>query len=210
MSIKLLITDDHSIVREGLKQLFCLYDDIDVIDEADSGDALLKKLKYLKPDVVTLDMVMPGKCGIELIEEISEKHPDTPLLILSMHNEAQVTRGSLRAGAQGYLSKDCDASTLIEAVRKLASGGRYIHSDVAEKLAFELEPEKAPKHENLSKREFHVFCQLAKGFSITDIAHELSISKKTVSTHKFRLMQKMDFSSHSEIVRYALNYELIE
>lgn len=211
MTIKLIIADDHSIVREGLKQLFSIYDDIELIAEAENGDRLLTLLEQHAPDIITLDMLMPGLNGIPLIEAICERHPDLPILILSMHNETQITRRTLRAGARGYLSKDCDTTTLITAVRRITQGGRFIQSDMAEKLAFDFdETIDRAKHNTLSKREFHIFCQLAKGLSINEIAEELNISNKTVSTHKFRLMQKMDFSSHSEIVRYALAHNLIQ
>ena len=211
MTIRLLIADDHSIVREGLKQLLSLYDDIQVIDEATDGEHLLLQLKKHQPDLLTLDMQMPGLSGIPLIEMLTERYPALPILVLSMHNETQITRRTLKAGARGYLSKDCDADTLLTAIRKLAAGGRYIQSDIAEKLAFEFEENSStPKHHNLSKREFHIFCLLARGLSINEIAEQLNISNKTVSTHKFRLMQKMNFSSHTDLIRYALTHHLIQ
>ena len=211
MSIKLLIVDDHSIVREGLKQLLSLYGDIDIINEANNGEQLLEKLQHQTPDIITLDIVMPGLSGTPLIENIKSQYPQVPILILSMHNETQIIRRTLRAGAQGYLTKDCDAQTLLEAIRSIAKGGRYLEREVAQKLAFEPEPfETQEKHQSLSKREFHVFCLLARGLTVNDIADQLHISNKTVSTHKFRLMQKMDLSSNSEIVRYALNHNLIQ
>ncbi|MDW6001957.1 response regulator transcription factor [Vibrio mangrovi] len=211
MTIRLLIVDDHSIVREGLKQLLALYDDIEVIAEAVDGDDLLNILELHRPDIITLDILMPGLSGIPLIEKVVQRYPELPILILSMHNETQITRRTLRAGARGYLSKDCDAETLITAIRRIAEGGRFIQSDMAEKLVFEFdEVIDSPKHENLSKREFHIFCLLARGLSVNEIAEELHISNKTVSTHKFRLMQKMDFTSNTEIVRYALAHNLIK
>ncbi len=211
MSIKLLIVDDHAIVREGLKQLLSLYVDIHIVNEASSGEQLLQQLRDIRPDIITLDIVMPGLSGTPLIETLKAEHPSIPLLILSMHNETQIIRRTLRAGAQGYLTKDCDAQTLLEAIRLIARGGRYLEREVAEKLAFEPEPLlPQEKHQCLSKREFHVFCLLARGLSVNDIADQLHISNKTVSTHKFRLMQKMDLTSNSEIVRYALNHNLIQ
>ncbi|MGR2741026.1 response regulator transcription factor [Billgrantia sp. Q4P2] len=211
MKIRLLIADDHSIVREGLKQLLALYEDIELIAEAVDGDHLLSILETHHPDVLILDILMPGLSGIPLIETLTERHPELPILILSMHNETQIARRTIRAGSQGYLSKDCDATTLITAIRRLAQGGRYIQPDVAEKLAFDYdETIDTPKHEALSKRELHVFYLLARGLSLNEIADQLSINTKTVSTHKFRLMQKMDFSSHTEIVRYALAHNLIK
>ncbi|PPC77031.1 DNA-binding response regulator [Pokkaliibacter plantistimulans] len=211
MKIRLLIADDHSIVREGLKQLLALYDDIELMAEAVDGDHLLTILEQQQPDILTLDILMPGLSGIPLIETIAKRYPELPILILSMHNETQIARRTIRAGARGYLSKDCDANTLIAGIRKLAQGGRYIQSDVAEKLAFDFdEAIDTAKHDSLSKREFHIFCLLARGLSVNEIAEELCISNKTVSTHKFRLMQKMSFTSHTEIVRYALAHNLIK
>ena len=211
MKIRVLITDDHAIVREGIKQLLSLYEDVELSDEAVDGDQLLGLLEEQCPDVLILDILMPGLSGIPLIETLLKRYPRLPILILSMHNETQVARRTIRAGARGYLSKDCDADTLITAIRRLARGGRYIQSDVAEKLAFDYdEAIDAPRHETLSKREFLVLCLLARGMSVNEIADELSISNKTVSTHKFRLMHKMSFSSHTEIVRYALAHNLIK
>ena len=208
--IRLFIADDHSILRQGLKHLLALYEDIDVIAEAFSGEHLLDLLPKYQPDVLTLDIYMPGLSGVPLIETLKEQYPDLPIIVLTMHNEPQIARQAIRSGARGYLSKDCDAETLIEAIRKVADGGRFIQPEVAERLAFEVEYDyQAATHDCLSKREFHVFCLLAKGIGINDIARQLDISHKTVSTHKFRLMQKMNFSSHTELVRYALDHKLI-
>lgn len=210
MTTKLMIVDDHSIVRAGLKQLFSIYDDIELVAEAENGEQAIERIREHQPDVISLDILMPGLSGVPLIEAITQEFPDLAILILSMHNDTQITRRTLRAGARGYLSKDCDASTLIDAIRSLHKGERYIQPDVAQKLAFDYDDAiDDPKHDALSKREFHIFCQLAQGTSISDIAETLSISNKTVSTHKFRLMQKMGFSSQSEIVRYALAHNLI-
>lgn len=158
MTIRLLIADDHAIVREGLKQLLSLYEDVCVIDEATDGEHLLTQLQQHQPDIVTLDMQMPGLSGIPLIETLTEKYPALPVLVLSMYNETQITRRALKAGARGYLNKDCDADTLLTAIRRLARGGRFIESEMAEKLAFEFEePAEEPRHHSLSKREFHIF-----------------------------------------------------
>lgn len=211
MTIKLLIADDHSIVREGLKQLLSLYEDIEIIAEAIDGDHLLKTLDTQHPDVLILDILMPGSSGISLIETLVECHQYLSILILSMHNETQIARRTIRAGSRGYLSKDCGANALITAIRRLAKGGRYIQPDIAEKLAFDFDESiDKSRHDTLSKREFHVFHLLAKGLSVNEISDELCISNKTVSTHKFRLMKKMNFNSHTEIVRYALAHNLIE
>ncbi|WPC73480.1 response regulator transcription factor [Vibrio porteresiae] len=214
MSVNLLIVDDHLIVREGLKQLLSLYSDFHILSEASNGNDLLEQLqvKPQQPDLITLDILMPGLSGTALIERLRDDYPHIPVLILSMHNETQIIRRALLAGAKGYLTKDCDAQTLVEAIRRIADGGRYLECEIAEKLAFEPAERLAneEKHQSLSKREFHVFCLLAKGLTVNDIAEQLHISNKTVSTHKFRLMQKMDLTSNSEIVRYALSHNLIQ
>ncbi|MFP8968086.1 response regulator [Pokkaliibacter sp. CJK22405] len=208
--IRLVIADDHSIVREGLQHLLSHYEEFRLVAEAENGQALLSLLDTEQPDIVLLDMMMPGLSGLALIETLHTRFPDLPVLILSMHNEPQIARRAIRAGARGYLSKDCDALTLTSAIRRLARGGRYIQSDIAESLAFhDVEQEEQPRHETLSRREFHVLCLLARGISINAIAEQLGISNKTVSTHKFRMMQKMDFNSQADVVRYALQYKLI-
>lgn len=209
--IKLLIADDHAIVREGLKQLFALCQDVSVAGEAVNGAQVLDALRGGGIDLVLLDMNMPGVSGVDLITRIRAYHERLPVLVLSMHNEPQIARRALGAGASGYLTKDNDPETLMAAVRKVAAGGRFIDPALAEMMVFETNGKgERPPHEQLSDRELHILRLLVKGRSVNDIADELSISNKTVSTHKARLMQKLGFQNNAELVRYGLDHGLVE
>jgi DNA-binding NarL/FixJ family response regulator len=209
--IRVLIADDHGIVREGLKQLFSLGGDIVVAGEAINGAQVLDALRAGGIDLLLLDMTMPGINGAELIHRIRGHYAELPILVLSMHNELQVARRALTAGAGGYLTKDSDPKTLMDAIRKVASGGRFIDPVLAERMVFDAGAgiERAP-HELLSEREFSILRLLVAGKGVNDIADELAISNKTVSTHKARLMQKMNCRSNAELVRYAVAHGLIE
>jgi len=203
--IRILIADDHAIVREGLKQLFALDKDVVVAGEAANGAQVLEALRAGGIDLVLLDMTMSGISGASLISRISlqENHP--PILVLSMHNEPQVARRALSAGAAGYLTKDSGHVTLGAAIRKVASGGHFIEHDLAEKLAFENSVNRSESlHECLSDREMQVFRMLVNEQSINAVAVDLGISNKTVSAHKARLMQKMGFDSNAQLIRYAI------
>lgn len=209
--IRILIADDHGIVREGLKQLFALGSDIVVAGEAVNGAQVLEVLRAGGIDLLLLDMTMPGISGAELIHRIHGHNLELPILILSMHNEPQVARRALTAGAAGYLTKDSDPKTLMNAIRKVASGGRFIDPAIAERMVFDTgeDGQRAP-HELLSEREYCVLRMLVAGKGVNEIADELAISNKTVSTHKARLMQKMNCRSNAELVRYAVAHGLIE
>lgn len=209
--IHLLLADDHTIMREGLKQLFALAGDIEVTGEALNGALALDRLRQGDIDLLLLDMTMPGVSGEALISRIRASYPALPILVLSMHDEPQIARGALRAGAWGYLTKDRDPETLLAAIRKVAAGGRFIELGLAERMAFEVSRlEESALHDILSDREFHVMRLLAQGMRVNDIAKALMISNKTVSTHKARLMEKMDFASNVELVKYAINHGLTE
>jgi DNA-binding NarL/FixJ family response regulator len=208
--IRILLADDHALVREGLKQLFSLTADIVIAAEATNGAQVLEALRAGTFDVLLLDMTMPGISGTDLISRVvaAERHP--PVLVLSMHNEPQIARRALGSGAVGYLTKDCDPAILLAAVRRVAAGGRYIDPVMAEFMVFEPQGKQtAADHHHLSEREFQVLCLLARGRSVNEIALELSISNKTVSTHKARLMEKMGFANNVEIVRYAMEKHLV-
>lgn len=203
--IRILIADDHAIVREGLKQLFALDKDIVVAGEADSGTQVLETLRTGEFDLVLLDMTMPGISGANLINRICLQDNHPPILVLSMHNEPQVARRALSAGASGYLTKDGGHETLRAAIRKVASGGRYIEHGLAELLIFEKNVSKSDlPHESLSDREMMVFQMIVNGQSVNEVAEDLGISNKTVSAHKARLMQKMGFDSNAQLIRYAI------
>jgi DNA-binding NarL/FixJ family response regulator len=208
--IRLLLADDHALVREGLKQLFALTTDISVAAEATNGAQVLDALRRQPVDLLLLDMTMPGISGPDLITRVVAQEPHPPILVLTMHNEPQIARRALGAGASGYLTKDSDPALLLSAIRKVASGGRFIDPTLAESMVFNNGGAAAENsHEHLSDREFQILCLLAKGVGVNDIATQLSISNKTVSTHKARLMEKMRFTSNADLVRYAVSKDLV-
>ena len=209
--IRVLLADDHTIVREGLKQLLASAGDIEVAAEARDGHEALRHAREADLDVAVLDMSMPGKSGIELIKQVKAEKPRLRVLVLTMHEEHQYAVRAIRAGASGYLTKDSAAAQLVTAIRKVASGGAYISSAVAEQLALGAMPDsQAARHESLSDREFQVFRMLAEGKSVSDIAQRLNLSAKTVSTHKANLMQKMGLETTGDLIRYAIAHGLVE
>ncbi len=209
--IKVLIADDHVVVRNGLKQLFSAMGDVAVAGEAASGEELLEALGSTTADLVLLDLTMPGLSGINLVARIHALYPKQHVLVLSMHNELQVAKRVLQAGATGFVTKGSEQETLMSAIRKVAAGGRFVDPGIAEQMMFEkpLHGDAAP-HERLSERELIILKLFARGRSVNEIAAELFISNKTVSTHKARLMQKLNFQSNAELVRYAADQGLIE
>lgn len=211
MPIKLLIADDHKIVREGLKQLLDDESGFIVLAEAKNGLEAVNQIRGLSFDVVVLDMSMPGISGIELIKQIKRENPKLPVLVLSMHKEEQYAVRSLKAGASGYLTKETAACQLIEAIKKVASGGMFISAGVAERLAIELGDDQDERpHERLSNREYQIFSMIVSGATITGIANDLCLSSKTVSTHKARILQKMKALGTAELVSYAIRNELLD
>lgn len=209
--LRVLLADDHRIMREGLRQLFGLMPDIEVVGEATSGAEVLDALREFEIDLLLLDMTMPGISGDDLITRIRSHYPTLPILVLSMHEEPQIAQRALKAGANGYLTKDQDSQTLLSAVRKVSSGGRFIDPLLAERMAFEVSGvTRRADHENLTNRELEVMRLLAKGLRVGDIAQKLSLSDKTISTHKSRLMEKMGFGTSVELVRYALDNGLVD
>jgi len=208
--IKILIADDHAIVREGLKQIVADTSDMIVTAEASDGHEVLALLSKNNYDVVVLDMAMPGLTGLDILKQIKRETPKLPVLILSVHPEEQYAVRSLKAGASGYLTKESAPDELITAIRKVSMGGKYIPSSLAEKLAFELEVDaEKPPHKTLSDREFQVMCMIAKGRTIKNIAEELFLSPKTVSTYRFRILEKMKMKSNEELTHYARNNHLV-
>lgn len=207
---RVLIADDHALMREGLKQLFSFVDDIEVVAEAASGAHVFEILRKTPVDLILLDMTMPGISGATLIHHLSLQVPAPRVLVLSMHEEPQIARRALEAGAAGYLTKDSDPHTLIGAVRKIARGGQFIDQKLAEQVVFELSSRSSLPHELLTVREHEIFQLLVRGRAVHEIADELAISNKTVSTHKARLMNKMKCENNAQLVRYALSHGLIE
>jgi DNA-binding NarL/FixJ family response regulator len=211
MSIRIMIVDDHAIVREGLRRILGATPDLIVAGEADDGLAALRQLGECKPDVVLVDISMPGMSGIELIGRIHQADPQIAILVLSMHKEEQFAVRALKAGAAGYLTKDCALEQLTQAIHKVVSGGRFITPEVAEALANAIVPSLVETpHKQLSNREFQVFRMLTSGKSINDIAHELSLSANTVSTHKSRLMNKLGVDNNAGLVHYAIRHQIIQ
>ncbi len=210
--MKILIADDHAILRAGLKHLLSDYPDITVGGEASNGQEVLNLVRNQQWDVLLLDMTMPGKSGIELIKQIKSITPKLPILILSMHKEDVYAVRALKAGASGYLCKDNAEDQLVAALRKVAEGGLYITAAVAEKLALDVlqgDKEDAPLHTRLSDREYQIFQSIVAGESVSDIAQKLNLSVKTVSTHKTHIQEKIGCDSVADLVRYAIQHELL-
>ena len=190
--IRVVIADDHTILREGLRQLLGSAPDIAVVSEAADGHEVMARVRADEFDVLLLDMSMPGKSGIELIKQVKAERPKLRVLVLSMHEEQQYAVRALKAGASGYLTKDSAATQLVTAIRKVAGGGAFITAEVAEQLALGAMPDsEGPPHTRLSDREYEVFQLLVAGVTVSDIAARLNLSGKTVSTHKARLMEKL-------------------
>jgi DNA-binding NarL/FixJ family response regulator len=208
--IRILVADDHAVVRQGVKQILTEVKDMVVKDEAENGSATLEKVLQNDYDVVLLDISMPGRGGLEILEDIKSQRPRLPVLILSMHPEEQYAIRALRAGASGYLTKASAPQELIGAIRKVSGGDKYVTSSLAEKLAAEMEidTEKLP-HERLSNREHQVMLMLAQGKSVSDIAEELFLSVKTISTYRTRIMGKMGMKKNAELTLYAVHNNLI-
>jgi len=203
--IRLLIADDHAIVRGGLKQIFEHVPDLKVVGEVSNGAEVLARVRQNDLDLLLLDINMPGISGADLIRRVKLQRPELPILVLSMHNAPQVAAQALKAGASGYVTKDSEPEILITAIRKVAAGGRYIVPELAEQMVFDASSTAdGPAHTLLTERELEVFRLLATGKSSNEIADQLAISNKTVSTHKIRLMEKMKLSSMADLMRYAM------
>jgi DNA-binding NarL/FixJ family response regulator len=208
--IKVVIADDHTIVREGLKQLLASAD-VAVVGEACDGVEVMQRVRELAFDVLLLDMSMPKKSGIELIKQIKSEKPKLRVLVLSMHEEQQYAVRAIKAGASGYLTKESAPAQLISAIHKVAAGGAFISAAVAEQIALGAMPEtEGLPHTTLSDREYQVFQLIVSGKSVSDIAEQLNLSVKTVSTHKARLLEKMGMTGSTELVRYAVTHRLID
>ncbi len=209
--IKIIIADDHAIVRKGLRQIVEETPDMIVTDEASNCQEVLEKVRKGNFDVVILDLTMPGRGGVDTLKEIKSEKPDLPVLVLSVHPEEQYAMRVLKAGAAGYVNKESAPVELIEAIRKVASGRKYISTTLAENLALNLDSDfEKPLHESLSDREFQVMCKIAMGKTMTDIANELNLSIKTISTYRTRILEKMNMKSNAEIARYAIKNGLVD
>jgi len=209
--IRVLVAEDHAIVRAGLCQLFALVDDIEVACEAGTGAEVLDLVRKHPVDLVVLDLNLPGISGTDLLARLVAQREQLPVLVLSMHNEPQIVRRALNAGARGYLTKDCEPELLLASMRKVAGGSRFIDPSLAQRMAFEtVAPAADQLHASLTQREFQILRLLVRGVSVNDVAGQLAISNKTVSTHKARLMRKLDVRSNAALVRYGVVHGLLE
>ena len=208
---RILIADDHTLVREGLKKILAGAADLEVAAEAVDGDEALARVRENDFDLALVDMSMPGLSGIDLVKRLKLEKPRLRILVLSMHGEQQYAVRAYKAGASGYLTKDSASAQLVAAIRKIAAGGVYISPAGAEQLAMgTMASDGDLPHRSLSDREYEVFRLLVGGTSITDIGESLHLSVKTVSTHKTRILQKMNMASTAELVRYALEHKLLD
>ena len=208
--IKVLIADDHPIVRAGLKQVIEKSPDMKVAGEALNGQEVLDRVAHEEWDILILDFSMPGKSGLDVIKEVRRQRPELPVLVLSMHPEAELAPRLLKAGVSGYLMKESATTELVNAIRKICAGGRYVSPALAEKLAGDLSSEAIRQgHEQLSDREYQVLLCIAAGKTAQEIALELSLSVKTVRTYRDRVMEKLSLKNDVELSRYALEHRLV-
>jgi DNA-binding NarL/FixJ family response regulator len=208
--IRILIADDHALVRGGLKQIFAQASDVEVVGEAATGAQVLERLRQLPCDLLLLDLNMPGINGADLIARVKAYRSDLPILVLSMHNEPQVASRMLKAGANGYTTKDCEPEVLLAAIRSVAAHGNYIDPVIAAKMVFvSTAAPQVPLSLSLSERELEIFNLLTAGQSVSAIGTQLFISGKTVSTHKARLMEKLKVDNMAGLMRYAMQHELL-
>jgi DNA-binding NarL/FixJ family response regulator len=209
--INILIADDHSVVREGLKQIISGNADMTVLAEACSGNEAIEKIRKIPISVAILDISMPGKNGLDTLKEIKVIHPDLPVLILSMYPEEQYALRFFRAGASGYLTKKSAPEELVNAIRTVSKGKKYVSPVLAEKLIGELDiTTEKPLHSALSDREFQVLCLMASGKTSGEIAEELFLSVKTISTYRARILEKLRLKNTAELINYAIQNQLVE
>ena len=209
--VRVLIADDHPVVRQGLKMMLNADPEVAVVGEARDGDEAFEMAHQVDWDVAVLDYSMPGRGGIELLADVKHDYPERPVLILSIYPEDPHGLRALKAGAAGYISKETAGDELTAAVKKVASGGRYVSSALAEKLASRLMPEQGrPPHERLSDREYRVMWLLASGKTLHQIADEMRLSPSTVSTYRGRILKKLSLNTNVDLVHYAMKHKLIE
>jgi len=207
--IKVIIVDDHPVVRRGLKQIIEDEPDMEIAGEAKNAGECFSLVRKMECSLVLLDISLPDKSGFDVLKQLQYELPRLPVLILSVHPEDQYAVRFIKAGASGYLMKEGAPEELVKAIRKVHAGGKYVSASLAEKLASHLDTSDKPPHENLSDREFQILCLIAKGESLKGIADELCISEKTVSTYRARILEKMKMSTNSDLIRYAMDHHLI-
>ena len=209
--MRVLIADDHTIVRRGLRDILIHELEDAICGEAKNAEEVLKQTRSHEWDLVILDLTMPGRSGLDILRDLKREQPDLPVLILSMHSEQQYGRRVLRAGAFGYLNKGSAPEELLQAIRKVLTGGRYVSPTLAEKLALDLHPEtERTAHERLSDRELEVLRMLGSGRTNSQIAEELHLSVTTVSTYRARILEKLNMTTTAELMHYALSNHLVE
>lgn len=209
--LRILIADDHPVFRQGLRQILSEASDMVVTDEVSDGLEVLGRVRAGCCDVILLDISLPGRNGIDILKQLKKERPKLPVLMLTMHPEEQYAIRALKAGASGYLTKESTPDELITAIRKVSAGGKYVSSSLAETLAYELGrmDEKAP-HETLSDREYQIMLLIASGKTVTEIAETLSLSIKTVSTYRSRILEKMRMKNSAELTYYAIKNQLVD
>ncbi len=210
--MRFLLIDDHKIIREGLKQILLIHFPSALFDEGSSAEDVMDKLTTAKYDVMICDLSMPGRSGLDVLKQVREMHPELPVLILSMHPEEHYALRALKAGAWGYLNKADGAEVLIPAIQRVLQGRKYVSAQLAEQMADNLtsrNPGSGQLHDSLSSREFDVFKLLVEGKAISDISQQLSLSASTVSTHRARILNKMNMKSNAELVKYAMENNLL-
>ena len=208
---RILIVDDHEVVREGVKKIFDEQPGTAFFGEASTVPEALRLVRDQDWDVAVLDLSLGGRSGLELLKELKQTHPRLPVLILSMHSEEQYARRAFKAGAAGYITKDSPRAELARAIKKVIEGGRYVSAALAEKLVIDLgrDTDRAPQ-EILSDREFEVMCLIASGKTVGEIAEQLSLSDKTISTYRARLLEKMRMKTNAELTHYAIQNKLVD
>ena len=208
--LKILIADDHAIVREGIKQILAEIPEQVQTDEATNGQEVIQKIWNNNYDLVLLDISMPGRSGLDILKQLKSENPDLKILILSMHPEEQYAIRALKAGASGYLTKESTPLELTKAIKKVSMGKKYVSASLAETLAAHLETTtEKPIHETLSNREFEVMCMIASGKTVKEIANDLSLSVKTISTYRTRILDKMHMKNNAQITHYTIQNNLI-
>ena len=211
MSMNILIADDHPVVRQGLRQMLASENDLNVVGEARNGHEVVEISKRVEWDVAVLDYNMPGRTGLELVKELKQRHPGRPVLILSMYPEERYALRALKAGAAGYITKESASGELVNAIRKVAKGGRYVSTSLGERLAQELAGDsERPVHERLSDREYQIMWMIASGKTVGEVAEQLFLSPNTVSTYRARILRKMNMKSNAELMHYAIAHNLVD
>jgi two-component system, NarL family, invasion response regulator UvrY len=209
--IRILIADDHPMFREGLRRILAGCPDINVADEASNGQEVFEKVWNNEYDIVLLDIAMPGTPGLEVLKRLKNEKPKLPVLVLSMYPEEQYAVRVIKAGASGYLTKESASEELISAIRRISGGRKYITSSIAERLADDMEPAaEKPLHDTLSDREFEVYRMIAAGKTTTQMAEELILSIKTISTYRSRILEKMQMKTNAELIHYAIKHNMFD